>query len=268
MKKFKELKKDIDNRLKRCRGECCALFFISAGILAAMFFGMYIVIEFLVSAGFSESMTDTASIAAIAAVFVVMWIISVPYHYGLRWYRLQQVRGHSVHVKSVFSCYFFAKRMLQVYRMSLMLLLKKIVLIIPFWILLGGAVYFAVSFDATKDSIFYSFMVVILLILAVIVYLAYTIVNIKYAVAPYIFVLGFDRHARDIISDSVRFAKGYKGYMIEILRSCAFMLLPCVLVFPMVFVIPKMMMIYTAAVNGMIENGFAKEKLAVTERRG
>ncbi|MBP1548691.1 MAG: hypothetical protein J6A05_01700 [Oscillospiraceae bacterium] len=56
--------------------------------------------------------------------------------------------------------------------------------------------------------------------------------------------------------------------MVEVLRNCAVMLLPCILIFPMIFVIPKLMMIYTAAINEMIENGFAEDKLVVTERRG
>lgn len=268
MKNFKELKKSIEPRMKRCWGECCALFFLSVGGLSAALFAGYLVMGFFVATGMAEGPNDPIVIVVAAAMLFVMWIITVPYKYGLRWYRLQQVRGHSVHAKSVFSCYFSAKRMFQVYKLSLMLFLKKSILMVPFLCLLGAAIYLIIKFGTLGSGIGYNLLVVVLLMLSVVVYIAYNIVNIKYTVAPYIFALGFDRPAKEIISDSVRFTKDCQGYMVEVLRSCAVMLLPCILIFPMIFVIPKLMMIYTAAINEMIENGFAEDKLAVTERRG
>jgi len=254
--------------MKRCWGECCALFFISAGGIAAGVLAWFLTINYFMTMDIIGSINDPIALIAAAGVFIIMWVISVPYRYGVRWYRLQQVRGHSVHAKSVFSCYFSTKRMFQVYRLSLILFLKKSILMVPFVGLLGAAIYLIIRFDAIGGSIGYNLMVVILLMLSVVAYIAYNIINVKYAAAPYIFALGFDRFAKEIISDSVRFTKDWRGYMIEVLRGCALMLLPCILVFPMIFVIPKLMMIYTAAINEIIENGFAEDKLVVTERRG
>lgn len=268
MKEFKELKKSIEPRMKRCWGECCALFFISAGGIAAGVFAWYLTMNYLLTVQIINSMNDPISLLAALGVFVFMWLISVPYRYGVRWYRLQQVRGHSVHAKSVFSCYFSTKRMFQVYRMSLMLFLKKSIFLAPFLCLLGAAINLITRLNSNSISTVYNILVVVLLMLSVVAYIAYNVVNVKYASAPYIFVLGFDRPAKEIISDSVRFTKDWQGYMVEVLRNCAFMLLPCILIFPMIFVIPKMMMIYTAAINEMVENGFAEDKLVVTERRG
>ena len=254
--------------MKRCWGECCALFFISAGGIAAGVFAWYLTMNYLLTVQIINSMNDPISLVAALGVFVFMWLISVPYRYGVRWYRLQQVRGHSVHAKSVFSCYFSAKRMFQVYKLSLMLFLKKSILMVPFLLLLGTAVYLIIKFGTLGSGIGYNLLVVVLIMLSVVAYIAYNIINIKYTAAPYIFALGFDRPAKDIINDSIRFTKNWQGYMVEVVRSCAFMLLPCILIFPMIFVIPKMMMIYTAAINEMVENGFAEDKLVVTERRG
>lgn len=268
MKNFKELKEGVTPRMKRCWGECCALFFISAGGIAAGIFAWFLIINYMLTMGIISGMSDPIALLAAVGVFVFMWMISVPYRYGSRWYRLQQVRGHSVHAKSVFSCYFSTKRMLQVYRLSMRLFLKKSILMIPLVLLLGSTAYIIIRFDAIGGSIVYNLVVVALLMLSGAVYLAYAALNIKYMAAPYIFVLGFDRPAGEIIGDSVRFTKGNRGYMIEIMRNCAVMLPPCILVFPMFFILPKIMMIYTAAINEMIEHGFAEEKLAVTERRG
>lgn len=254
--------------MKRCWGENCALFFIPAGGLAAAVFAWYLTGNFFVSMGIIDNMNDKLTLVIAAAYFLLMWVITVPFHYGARWYRLQQVRGHSVHAKSVFSCYFSTKRMLQVYKLSLMLFVKKLPMMLPLIALMGAGLFLITLFDSYGNSIGYNLLVVFLLMLSVVMYIAYNIINIKYAAAPYIFALGFDRPAKEIINDSVRFMGNKHTYMIDVLRNCALMLIPCILIFPLVFVIPKMMMIYTAAINEVIENGFAEDKLAVAERRG
>lgn len=266
MKNIKELKESVAPRMRRCWGESCAIFAISAGILTASVFAWYLTMNFLISIDVIKDAADGFMLLVTAAMAVVIWIITVPYKYGVRWYRLQQVRGHSVHAKSIFSCYFSAKKMLQVYKLSVLLILKKFIFLIPFIIFLGAAIFLIIRFNAIGGSAAYNLVVVTLLMLSVVVYLAYTIVNVKYAAAPYIFALGHDRPAAEIIKESVQFMKGNKSYMIEVLRSCAIMLIPCVLVFPMFFVLPKMMMIYTAAINEIIEKGFKEDKLVSMER--
>ncbi len=266
MKNVKELKETIKSRMKRCWGECCALFFISAGTMTATLFLGYLVMKILVEMNIVEGLNSPAVIAAAVIIFAV-WVITVPYKYGLRWYRLQQVRGHSVHAKSVFSCYFSSKRMLQVYKLSTMLFLKKSVLLIPFLLLIGAVIVLVIKFDA-NNSIAYNLAVVILLMLSVAAYMAYTVITMKYAAAPYLFAIGHDRPARDIIKESVSFMRGKESYMITVLRSCGLMLIPCILVFPMAFAQPKVMMLYTAAINEIIENGFAEDRLVDMERRG
>ncbi len=266
MKNFKELKQSVSPRMKRCWGECCALFFISAGGITAGIFAWFLTTNYLLAMDIINSMNDPMALLAAVCVFLIMWIISVPYRYGSRWYRLQQVRGHAVHAKSVFSCYFSSKRLFQIYKLSASLTLRKSPLIVVMLLLVGAAIFYIIRFGGNEGAI-YGFVSVVLIMILVVVYLMYTIINIKYTAAPYLFALGHDRPVKDIIKESVTFTKSKHGYMIEILRSCALMLIPCIFVFPMIFVIPKMMMIYTAAINEMIENGFAEDRLVGMERR-
>ncbi len=267
MKSVKELKQSVALQMRKCWGESCAFFFISAGSIALAAFAWYLTADFLLTMGIIDSYTSSFMIIITFILALLLWIITVPYKYGLRWYRLQQVRGHSVHGKSVFSCYFSAKRMFQVYRLSLLLFLKRIVLLIPLAVIIGTEIYLISRIGSNGSSLGYNLVVVVLLMVAVILYIGYNIVNIKYAAAPYIFALGFDRPATEIINESVHFAKSKRGYMIEVLRNCALMLIPCMLIFPIIFAIPKMMMIYTAAINEIIESGFAEDRAIVTKRR-
>jgi len=267
LKNVKELKESLAPRMRRCWGESCAIFVISAGGYTAAVFAWYLAMDFLISVNVIEKATDGFMLVVTAAIIVVMWIITLPYKYGVRWYRLQQVRGHSVHAKSIFSCYFSAKKMLQVYRLSIMLFLKKTVLLIPLVILIGTGIFLIIRFNTESDSIIYNLVVGALLTLSVVVYIVYTIINVQYAAAPYLFALGHDRPAGEIIKESVCFMRGNHAYMVAILRNCALMLIPCVMIFPMFFVLPKMMMLYTGAINEIIENGFEQDRLISMERR-
>ena len=91
MKNFKELKQSVSPRMKRCWGECCALFFISAGGITAGIFAWFLTTNYLLAMDIISSMNDPMALLAAVCVFLIMWIISVPYRYGSRWYRLQQV---------------------------------------------------------------------------------------------------------------------------------------------------------------------------------
>ncbi len=267
MKNIKELRQSTSERMKRCWGENCALFFISAGGITAALFAGYLVMNFFVAIGVAERMNEPLVLVVAAVIFLLMWIIAVPYKYGARWYRLQQARGHSVHAKSVFSCYFSSKRLMQVYKLSILLTLRKFILLIPFLLFISSALVLIIYISSEGGGAGQNIAVVVLIMLAVCAYLAYTVLNMKYAAAPFLFALGHDRPARDIINESIHFMKGTQRYMIEMLRTCGIMLIPCIMFFPMVFIVPRVTMLYTAAINEIIENGFAKDKLVDMERR-
>ena len=61
--------------MKRCWGESCALFFISAGGITAALFAGYLVMNFFAATGVTESMNDPIVLAIAAAIFLLMWII-------------------------------------------------------------------------------------------------------------------------------------------------------------------------------------------------
>ena len=63
--------------MKRCWGECCALFFISVGELAAALFAGYLVMGFFVATGVAESPNDPIVIAVAAAILFVMSLVSM-----------------------------------------------------------------------------------------------------------------------------------------------------------------------------------------------
>ena len=260
MKSVKELKQSVDLQMRKCWGESCAMFAISAGGLAAALFAWYLTADFLFAMEAIDSFINKYMVAVTLVIVLLLWTIAVPY-------RLQQVRGHSVHAKSIVSCYFSAKKLFSVYKLSALVILGKSLFFIPLVLLLVAAAFLITRADTAVNEALYSAIVVILLMLSAAAYIIYLMAGMKYAAVCYIFALGHDRPAKDIIEESKRFMKGKNKYMAELMRNLAVLMLPCILMFPMFFIVPRVKMIYTAAINEIIESGFAEDRATVTERR-
>lgn len=260
MKPVKELKKDVIQRMRYCWGENAAIFFIIAGGAAAVALAWYMTADFLRSCGIALSdrrvdLSNGTVLAVTAAALVILFCIADPFLYGVRWYRLQQVRGNSVHARSMFTCYGSWKRAGQIFRLSIYLFLRQLYFIVPLAALLAAGVFFAGRIGADGGSIAYSAAEVLVFLLAGCIICAAAVYNCKYAAAAYLFVLDPDASPKELIDKSVRLSKGRSEYLVDAVLSSAVWLPLCVFIFPMVFVIPYMQMVYTAAVNEIILSG-------------
>lgn len=268
MKKPKELKKYVLERLMCCWGESCAVFFIIFGELLVVALALMLAYDYLVN--FSSADFPVWIAAAITALLAVgLWLAVAPFTYGVRWYRIQQVRGNSVFARSMFSCYASLKKMLRVLKLNSMLTLRRF----PVFILICGAVsaeFYMVN-EAGKvmgqDSFLYTASAALMLLLAAIGFCIFMILGIKYAPVPYLYALEPDSSPREIISKSKRLMKDNSRYIIETMRSMTGWLVPCILIFPMVFILPYSQMVYTAAINEIIEQDGKKENAEDNERQ-
>ena len=265
MKNVKELKKSVAPRLVCSWGENCAIFFITIGGIAATVLAWSMTVDFLEAVGFvndTRDLFDTYDIAAIGVtlgILLLVWIIATPFFYGVKWYRIQQIRGNSVHAKSIFSCYTSLKKSLQVYKLSILVGLKRMYVIIPFAMVIGIGLYMANEIEKMDGGIFTSIAVTCLLLFTGLAFCVYLIFNIRYAAVPYLYALGHDTPSAELIKNSERIMKGKGEYVKETVFSLAGWLASCLFVFPMVFAVPYMNMVYTAAINEIIVNDDAEE---------
>lgn len=268
MKKPKELKKYVLERLMCCWGEGCAVFFIILGELLVIALAVMLAYDYLVK--FSSSDFPVWLAASITALLAAgLWLAVAPFAYGVRWYRIQQVRGNAVFARSMFSCYASVKKMLQVLKLNSMLTLRRF----PSFILICGAVaaeFYMVN-EAGKvvgqDSFLYTAAAVLMLLLAAIGFCLFMILGLKYAPVPYLYALEPAASPKEIIAKSKRLMKNNSRYIVETMCSMAGWLLPCVLIFPMIFILPYSQMVYTAAINEIIEQDAEKESIADNERQ-
>ncbi len=255
MKTAKELKYNASSRLMYCFGELCTLVMLSIGGLSAFVLAFMIAARLIEDSGAAN---DNASVAvrliiAAISVLVILIVAATPLSYGANWYRLQQIRGNSVHARSIFSCYTSVRKMWQVLMLNSMVIIKILYVIIPCAIVSALSFWAAGAADSfTNGNIAYYllFFAAMVITFAMILVVAYA--SVKYSAVPFLYALEPDRPAAEIIKESQRIMKGKERYISEVMSSLSLCLIPCLLIFPIIFILPYMKMVFTAAVNEII----------------
>lgn len=258
MKSVKELKQNVKRRMRHCWGENAAIFFITAGGVSAVALAWLLAADFLRIAGIAETshrridLMDGATLAVTAAALLILYIIAEPFRYGVKWYRLQQVRGNSVHARSLFSSYGSWKRAGQIFRMEAYLFLRRLYFIVPLAFLLALGLYLVHKIQSSGNGAAYGAAAVTVLLLTAGVICAAAVFNCRFTAAAYLFVLNPEASPKELVEKSVRISAGRTDYLAEAVLSSAKWLPACIFIFPAVFAVPYMQMIFTAAVNEII----------------
>lgn len=258
MKNAKELKKDVFSRIMCCWGELCTVFFLSVGGYSVFVLACMIAERLLRSSGVVNFYPRTTAssyvilfLVSIAALILLI-VASTPLSYGIKWYRIQQIRGNSVHARSIFSLYTSIRRFGQVLRLNSMLIVRKLYAIVPAALISALGFYISGKIEVYSDGAEYylSFFLSWFIMLYMICLLA--IFNVKYAAVPYLYVLEPDKPPMEVINKSKRIMRGKTRYLAGILFSLSGWIVPCLIIFPMIFIVPYVQMVYTAAVNEII----------------
>ena len=258
MKPVKELKQNVKRRMRYCWGENAAIFFITAGGVSAIALAWFMTADFLRTTGIAEvsrrriDLTDGVTLAVTAAALLMLFIIAEPFRYGVKWYRLQQVRGNSVHARSLFSSYSSWKRAGQIFRLEAYLFLRRLYFTAPLTILLALGLYLAHKIQSRGNGAAYGAAAVTVLLLTAGVICTAAVFNCRFTAAAYLFVLDPEAPPKELVEKSVRISAGRTDYLAEAVLSSAKWLFACIFIFPSVFTIPYMQMVFTAAVNEII----------------
>lgn len=255
MKTVKELKQNVKLRLKFCWGENCAVSFLVFGGFSIMALLIMLANDFLKMQSYITEMQRYASVLAVTFFSaVLMWIAYTPFSYGIKWYSIQQLKGTNSHAKSIFSCYTSPKRTVQVYKLHAFLMLRKLLAVVPLAILIAICFYMVNKTDSKENYFSSGIIVGCALTMAALACGTYIIFNLKYTAVPYLFTFYPDKSPSELIAESKRVMQGKKEYMKDVLISLAGWLVSCLLVFPIIFVVPYMSMVYTAAIDEIISD--------------
>lgn len=247
-----------------CFGEMCMIFFLSLGGISVFVLAVILALKLLERSG-------TADIYAVPvfrygwalpiifiSVMILMLVAVTPFSYGAGWYRIQQIRGNSVHARSIFSCYTSVKKLWQVLRLNSILIIKRLYVMLPFALISAWGFYVSDLIEKNSDSrgAYYAVFGLAVLVTMCLICL-FMLYNVRYAAVMYLYVLEPGKSPSELINESKKIMRGKAGYMTEVMLSMAGWLVPCIIIFPMIFIVPYIHMIYTAAVNEIImcENG-------------
>lgn len=267
MKTSKELKKDVFSRIMGCFGELSMMFFLSVGGLS-VFVLAYIFAAGLIGISGAADINEESSVLSYGVLFLIfiaglilLMIAATPLLYGIDWYRIQQIRGNSVHARSVFSCYTSIKKLWQVLRLNSILIIRKLYVIVPVAGISALGFYAAGLVGDNTDSkvLYYAvFLLAVVITAGMICLIAYF--NVRYAAVPYLYALEPNRPASELIDESKRLMNGKNHYLAKIMLSVSGWFVPCIIIFPTIFVVPYLQMIYTAAINEIILAGGGGEE--------
>lgn len=236
------------------------MFFIVAGGLSALALAWLMTEDFLRAADMAETnerMIDLSNgfmLSATIALAVILWMLLTPFEYGVKWYRLQQINGNAVHLRSIFSCYTSIKKFLQVMNLNGMLIMRKMFVSLPLFAVELAALIIVRRIGRAAENAAYNLAFVLLLLLTAALFCIHRALCVKYAAAPYIYVNDPDMPPADIIEKSKRLMEYKSGYIFDVMRSFVAEIAICMLIFPTVFIIPHMQMVYTAAIAEIINS--------------
>lgn len=260
MKNVKQLKKDAFERMRRCWAECCAVFFITVGGLSALVLAWLMTGDFLLvtdmalSADKTVDLSNKFMLSATIALLTLLWMLVTPFEYGLKWYRMQQINGNAVPLRSIFSCYTSFGKFIQVMNLNGMLTLRKALIFIPLAAVEAAAVYMTHRIGRSGNAAAYSTALVFILLLTAGLFCLYKALCLKYAAAPYIYVTEPELPAAEIVEKSKRVMENNGNYLFETARSMLLLVAFCLLIFPTAFILPYMQMVYTAAIAEIINS--------------
>ena len=253
LKTARELKKYVFSRVMCCCGELCTIFFLTIGGISMFVLACIFAAENLSASGGESPFPYGKLILICTAVFILLMTAATPLYYGVCWYRIQQVQGNSVHARSIFSCYTSIGKLWSVFRLNSILIIKKLYVLIPAAGISALCFYIAgiIENGASKGAEYYAALILASAITAGML-CAVLIFNSQYSAVPYLYVLEHGRSASERIGISRKLMQGKKRYLSEVMLSLTGWLVPCLIIFPMIFIVPYMQMVYTAAINEII----------------
>ncbi|MCH5349372.1 MAG: DUF975 family protein [Oscillospiraceae bacterium] len=247
MKNTRKLKQHVSARLKYCWVENCTIFFITAGVLSA-----YTILCAMITDLSGAAAVPYKTIIAAVIGIILLWLILTPFSYGVKWYRIQQVRGQTVPARGIFSCYLSLSRMLNVIRLSFVIAIRKLCIIAPIAASAWAARYLFARGNLTDRNILLYCAAAAFMLIAAGLTVIYIIISIRYAPIPYIYVLETDIPVKTLIRESKRLVKGKMLYCVKVMLSVIWLIIPSLLIFPMVLILPYVRMVYTAMINEII----------------
>lgn len=239
-------------RLKSCWGECVGEVFIVTAVLTMAVLAFLIVTECLFRAGVISFGVGNLSaggwkLGAAAAIYLfLLYVALIPLKYGTAWFYFQEAHSTSIPGAGFFSCYMHRKHIRGTLALEFTVIAKRIVVAvfpIAFIVFMAWHFKWLLEQDASAAAV----SLAVLAITGALLVFMYIIYHLRYIFVPYLYASDPEKSPKEIIAESVRVAKGSRIGIIRLVFSLAPLWVSCLLIFPLIFVIPYTKMTFAAA---------------------
>lgn len=198
---------------------------------------------------------------------ILGYLVIVPALVGAKWWYLHAVRGEQNGVRSMFVCYLNPHIYFKTVAMKSVVAAINLLAALP--VLFCGYLVYRLMRDFLSGENNQTIIVIMAFfasLLMVCLSLLFILFSLKFALVDYLYALNPDLKIRDIIRASERVMKNCRRPLIELIFSFLVWIALCVLIFPVLFVIPYFAMSFTVCINRIIEeNKILDRQLQVRE---
>jgi hypothetical protein len=260
IKKIKEIRAAARRQLAGCWCECTCSLMLFAGIVAAVGLAWIVVMRYLYTFGYigfgiseiiEKAPVGFYLVSGVAALLIA--ILLMPLKYAVCWYYAQAAEDRYVPAECFFSCYKNAKHFKQTTAMGVLVWVCKL----PGLIAVAAVgflctVIYKNTVKADYGTLAENIILTLLILVMVLSVIAYVTFSMRFRLVPFVYAAFPDKPVFEVIKLSTEYTKGSAVYLTQTLFSFVPWLVLCVMVFPLLYVVPYMFMTFTAAANKVI----------------
>lgn len=195
-------------------------------------------------------------------------LFAVPIHIGAKWWYLHAARGEQNGVNGMFVCYgnirIFLKTLWIKFSVAVLVIIPAAPLMFCVYAVFRLLAYAIEGNGNQGIAVIMAFFAGLLFICLGMLYIIYCM---NFALTDYLFCLNPDLSVMEAIKLSVSMMKNYKRELVSVIFSYIGWIPVAMLIFPLLFLLPYFAMTFTVAVNQIIENGEASDKLMCPARK-
>lgn len=262
-----ELRTLAKQRLGGCWCECTGSLLVFIGIITAFCLAGVLVIRFLYTYGIIEYdinkvfLNGTPLFYAVTGLAAALLIVAMmPLKYGICWYYAQAAEGRNVPASCFFSCYMHPEHFRKTLKLGLSVWAHKIAVLIPTGAAAALCAAVSVKMLRSGSSILLNTVVLALMLLLATAAALFCIwYTVRYELVPYIYADCPDKSVKEIIALSGICSGEARLYLIKTMFSFIPWTACCILIFPLIYIVPYVSMAFAIAVSDIIsEDGVKK----------
>jgi|GEM_PF-3663420 uncharacterized membrane protein len=275
MLKISEIKSNAKERLKIYWGESTAIFAYFASAAAISILLGFLTAELLQICGLAKHSypailfeKNISFLMLTAVIIMLLYVFTVPAIFGRCWCYMQTAKGNIAPANCLFSCFSTKGVFLRCLKLKILVDLKKLIVLTPMLVVFILECYFIRSILNSCKSRAVAFLFIMMGILfALSLFLLYRIVTMRYLLVNYLFVSNPDGDIKYIIKKSTMLMKGYEKQITLLYLSFIGWVVLCVIIFPLLLVLPYYHMTMAEAVNQIISERSKKQNNVYTKKQ-